>query len=122
MLYFVYILQSADGSYYVGQTNNLTKRLKHHNGGLVRSTKNKKPWRLMYNEEDPTKIEARNANAGLKLANAKSILKNWLERPARSAGRWSCSRNGIDPAIIEALSIRIQLALAKVAQSRSAYD
>ena len=32
-LYFVYILQCRDNSYYVGMTSNLVKRLQEHNWG-----------------------------------------------------------------------------------------
>jgi putative endonuclease len=34
MLYFVYLLECADGKYYVGVTNNLYKRFKEHQEGL----------------------------------------------------------------------------------------
>ncbi len=52
MGYYFYILRSKiDNSYYVGSTNNLTRRLKEHNRGKSKYTRNKKPWELVYNEE-----------------------------------------------------------------------
>ncbi len=40
-MYFTYILQSEkDGRYYIGSTNNLENRLKRHNKGYSRYTKN----------------------------------------------------------------------------------
>jgi len=57
--YFVYILQSLkDGSYYIGITKNLQKRLEFHNKGLQRSTKRKIPYKLIYFEEYSNKREA----------------------------------------------------------------
>jgi putative endonuclease len=50
-MHFVYILRSLKtGNFYIGYTQNLNKRLKYHNLGLNRSTKNKGPWILVYNE------------------------------------------------------------------------
>ena len=45
---FVYVLFSKTRSrYYVGQTTDIDKRLKRHNGGLVPSTKGGIPWELV---------------------------------------------------------------------------
>ena len=45
---FVYVLFSKTRSgYYVGQTADIDKRLKRHNGGLVPSTKGGIPWELV---------------------------------------------------------------------------
>jgi putative endonuclease len=46
-MYYVYFLQSElNGRYYVGITNNVERRLKEHNSGIVRSTAPYKPWKL----------------------------------------------------------------------------
>ena len=48
--YHVYILVSyKDGKNYIGHTNNLKDRLKRHNEGREKSTKNRKPFKLLYN-------------------------------------------------------------------------
>ncbi len=60
MKYFVYLLKSKiDGSYYIGQTQDITGRLERHNKGRVTSTKNKKPWELIKYETYQTRDESR---------------------------------------------------------------
>ena len=52
-VYFTYIVQCADGTYYTGKTWNLTQRLKQHNGELsggARYTKIRRPVALKYFE------------------------------------------------------------------------
>lgn len=43
IIYCTYILELSNGSYYVGSTNDLGKRLEYHKRGKVRSTKGKLP-------------------------------------------------------------------------------
>lgn len=53
MQYFVYILECADGTLYVGSTNDIEKRIKAHNGevlGGARYTSGRRPVRLRYSE------------------------------------------------------------------------
>lgn len=51
MPFYVYILRSqATQRYYIGSTNDLVLRLKQHNAGKVRSTRNQGPYRLVYSE------------------------------------------------------------------------
>jgi putative endonuclease len=58
-MHIVYILRSVKtGSFYIGYTQDLEKRLKYHNLGLNRSTKNKGPWILAYKEVLSSKSEA----------------------------------------------------------------
>ena len=48
MIYYVYIIFSTSlGRYYVGHTHELDKRIRDHNSGLNRSTKNGLPWELV---------------------------------------------------------------------------
>ncbi|WP_169712772.1 GIY-YIG nuclease family protein, partial [Algoriphagus faecimaris] len=49
-MYFVYILSSSKtNKYYVGSTDNLESRLKHHNAGSTPSTKPGAPyWEMKY--------------------------------------------------------------------------
>ncbi|HOX30643.1 MAG TPA: GIY-YIG nuclease family protein [Candidatus Paceibacterota bacterium] len=52
MTYYTYILECADGSLYVGCTNNLDKRLKQHNSSKwgAHYTKIRRPVKLKYSE------------------------------------------------------------------------
>ena len=59
MPFFVYILKSEiDGTYYVGSTEELKKRLERHNQGRSLYTKRKRPWKLVYFEEHPDRSSA----------------------------------------------------------------
>ena len=58
-MFIVYILQSdSDSSYYIGQTENLDKRLQYHNDGKSRYTSKKMPWKVVYFEAYKTRKEA----------------------------------------------------------------
>lgn len=51
-MYFVYVLKSeVDNKFYYGYTDNLDRRLDYHNNGLVKSTRSRRPLRLVYYEE-----------------------------------------------------------------------
>ncbi len=56
---YTYLLLCGDGSYYCGWTNDMKKRLKAHNDGSgSKYTRTRRPVRLVYLEESPTKNEA----------------------------------------------------------------
>ena len=58
-MYFVYILLSEkDSKRYIGCTKNLNRRIIEHNSGLVKSTKNRRPFKLIYFEEFENKSDA----------------------------------------------------------------
>ena len=55
----VYILKSSkDKKLYIGCTSNFEKRLSEHNRGAVKSTKSRRPFRLVLQEEYSDKYEA----------------------------------------------------------------
>ncbi|MEP7103183.1 MAG: GIY-YIG nuclease family protein [Candidatus Dojkabacteria bacterium] len=59
-MYFLYILKSNKKEwYYVGITSNVEARLVRHNKGLVRSTKSRIPYELVYTETYLNKTSAR---------------------------------------------------------------
>jgi putative endonuclease len=59
LAYFTYILRSLkDNGYYFGHSSSLEARLKKHNSGRVRSTKNRIPFVIHYYEVFETKSEA----------------------------------------------------------------
>jgi putative endonuclease len=58
-MYCVYILKSVkDGSFYVGCTSNLEKRVKAHNSGKTPSLKSKRPLEIIHKEDYTTSTEA----------------------------------------------------------------
>ncbi len=58
-MFYVYIIESKkDSSFYIGQTNDLKKRLSFHNQGLSKYTSRKRPWHIVYFEEYNTRTEA----------------------------------------------------------------
>lgn len=57
-MYFVYILECADKSFYTGITGNIDKRVTEHNSGSSLSTKSRLPVRLAYWEKALDKFAA----------------------------------------------------------------
>jgi putative endonuclease len=60
VIYYVYIVECSDGTYYCGYTNNLTNRVDDHNnsGNAAKYTRSRRPVRLVYTEEYKTKNDA----------------------------------------------------------------
>ncbi|MDO8486534.1 MAG: GIY-YIG nuclease family protein [Candidatus Staskawiczbacteria bacterium] len=77
-MFFVYIIQSKkDKNLYIGYTNDLRERFKKHNLGLVKSTKPRAPFQLVYYEAYSSKQDAVKREHNLKLqAKALAQLKN----------------------------------------------
>ena len=72
----VYIIQSEiDNSNYVGMSNNESERLKVHNSGKVKSTKSKRPWKLIYVEECGNLAATRKREKYLKSAAGRRFRK-----------------------------------------------
>ncbi|MHB8913448.1 MAG: GIY-YIG nuclease family protein [Minisyncoccota bacterium] len=67
-MYFVYILECADKSFYVGCTNNLERRLRQHSDSKwgAHYTKIRRPIILRYSEPCTTLIEARRREIEIK--------------------------------------------------------
>ena len=65
--YYVYFLKSLkDGKFYTGQTTDPKKRLARHNRGEVRSTKARRPFKLVYWEALETRSAAMKRERKLK--------------------------------------------------------
>ncbi len=68
-MYFVYILRTSGNTLYIGQTNNLEKRLQEHKNKSGKSAKYLRmfsSFQLVYKEEYPTRVEAMKREAKLK--------------------------------------------------------
>jgi putative endonuclease len=73
-MYYVYILLSLkDNNFYIGYTFSLKRRLLEHKNSKVKSTKNRKPLKLLYFEAYLFKKEAMNRKNILKVAMTKKI-------------------------------------------------
>jgi len=76
MPFFVYVLKSESGGCsYVGHTSDLQKRLLEHNSGKSLSTRGKRPWRLIYEEEYGTRSEAASREGYFKSVEGRLELK-----------------------------------------------
>lgn len=81
-----YILELADGSYYIGSTGNLKNRLKYHQTGKVRSTKHKLPVELVYQEEFPTRGKAQSKEYQIKKWKKRKSIERLINTPRSSNG------------------------------------
>lgn len=78
-IFVIYVLKSLkDSNLYIGCTSDLEKRLKYHNSGNVKSTKNRRPLKLIYKEFYKNKYEAYKKERYYKNAKGKRELKKKL--------------------------------------------
>jgi predicted GIY-YIG superfamily endonuclease len=96
MAFLVYILRCADGSYYTGHTDDLTRRLAEHDAGQIAGyTATRRPVALIFSEEFSTREGALTSERRIKGWSRKKkeamIRGDWTEvsrlargkRPAR---------------------------------------
>ena len=85
---FVYILESEkDNSFYIGQTDDLQKRLNFHNQGLSKYTSRKTLWRIVYFEKYNTRTEAIQREQFLKKQRNRTFYLSLInKRSGSSAG------------------------------------
>ncbi len=78
VMFYAYAIKSASNErIYIGQTNNINKRIESHNKGYVRSTKRDRPWCLLSFEEFETRENARWQERELKKSLGKCM--KWIE-------------------------------------------
>lgn len=78
--YFTYILHSErDKKYYTGYTKNLKLRFEQHSKGLVESTRERRPLKLIYFEACLCQKDALRREKYLKTYYGKMFLKNRLK-------------------------------------------
>ncbi len=79
-MYYVYVLKSdKDNKNYVGYTKNLKLRFEQHKKGKVKSTKNRKPLKLIYYEVCLNQQDATHREKYLKTYHGKMFLRNRLK-------------------------------------------
>ncbi|MBU1905486.1 MAG: GIY-YIG nuclease family protein [Candidatus Omnitrophica bacterium] len=85
-MHYVYLLKSEkNNSIYVGNTNDIAKRLTEHNRGGVSYTKNHAPYKLVYYEaffdrQDAIERESKLKHHGSVIGHLKKRLKNSLNK------------------------------------------
>ena len=79
--YYTYVLLSdKDGKHYTGYTKNIELRFEQHNKGLVKSTKERRPLRLIYFEACLNQSDATHREKYLKTHYGKMFLGNRLAK------------------------------------------
>ena len=86
-MFFVYILQSLkDDSFYVGQCDDLDKRMSKHFDGMSKYTASKRPLRLRYFEVFDTRTEAIQREKYIKKLKSRIAIKNLINNWIRTRG------------------------------------
>ena len=76
-----YILRSVKtGSYYIGSTENITRRLFQHNHGLVESTKFQLPWLLIHVEHFDNLSDSRQREVQVKKWKSRAAIDRLIEK------------------------------------------
>lgn len=66
-MYYTYIVQCSDGTYYTGYTTDINNRIRVHNQKKgAKYTRSRTPVVLMYHEEHKTKSDAMRREAAIK--------------------------------------------------------
>jgi len=79
-MYYVYTLLSLrDKQFYIGYTEDLRKRIFQHGKGYGFSTKNRRPFKLIYYEACLNREDARAREKYLKSGMGKRYIKNRLK-------------------------------------------
>ncbi|MQY80115.1 MAG: GIY-YIG nuclease family protein [Bacteroidetes bacterium] len=78
--FYVYVLRSEkDNKLYVGYTSDLMKRFEQHNNGKVKSTRERKPLKLIYFEGCLSQKDALHREKYLKKFYGKMFIHNRLK-------------------------------------------
>jgi putative endonuclease len=87
MCFYVYILYSSStDSFYKGQTRDIVDRLRRHNHGYEKATKNGIPWSLLWCTKKLTRSESVILEKKLKNFSKKRIKEFILRHPEGVAG------------------------------------
>ena len=80
-MYKVYVIKSINFDWiYVGMTTDIERRLHDHNLGYNKSTKAKAPYSVLFVEEYPDSLSARNREKYLKTTVGKRFIrKNFVK-------------------------------------------
>ena len=81
-MYYIYILFSLKtNKYYIGSTDDLVHRLKHHNAGSTPSTKSAAPdWTICYTETVPDRAAALKRELEIKKKKGRNYLEGLIQK------------------------------------------
>jgi putative endonuclease len=78
-MYATYILRSEKSNrFYTGHTENMDVRLIRHNTGMVKATRNKGPWEIVYLEYFNTKVEANRREMEIKSKKSRLYIEKLI--------------------------------------------
>ena len=79
-MFYTYVLQSeVDHQFYVGYTKDLKLRFEKHNKGSIKSTKDRRPLKLIYYEASLSQKDALKREKYLKTFHGKQFLHKRLK-------------------------------------------
>jgi putative endonuclease len=79
-MFYVYLIQSVkEGSFYIGSTSDLDKRIKQHNDGESKYTSKRGPWNLVYFEVLNTRSESLRRERFLKKQRNREFYKKLID-------------------------------------------
>lgn len=79
-MFYTYVLKSKkDDKFYTGYTKDLKLRFEQHEKGLIESTKNRRPLKLIYYEACLSQKDATHREKYLKTHYGKMYIKNRLK-------------------------------------------
>ncbi len=79
MFYTYVLLSESDKKYYIGYTKELKRRIGEHSNGLVASTANRRPLKLIYYEACLNETDAVKREKYFKTGFGRRFIKNRLE-------------------------------------------
>jgi putative endonuclease len=83
-MFSMYILQSSiSGRYYIGHTDEITRRLTEHNSGMAKYTRREKPWKVMYVENYATRSAAMRRELEIKRKKSRKYIEKLIESGER---------------------------------------
>jgi Predicted endonuclease containing a URI domain len=77
-MFYVYAIQSlVNARVYIGQTQDIDRRIAAHNSGTVKSTRQQRPWKLIKSNPCVTREAARWLEYSIKSSKGKRL--RWLK-------------------------------------------
>ncbi len=78
MFYLYILISETSGRLYIGQTNDLEDRISRHNSNQNLATKNKGPWKLLFQKQFELRSQAVQLEKKLKSWKNPAKIKQWI--------------------------------------------